>query len=205
MTGPLVLLASLALGTLVSEDLTSIGAGLLARTGTVGLGPAILACTMGVYLGDLALWAVGRVVGRRVFAWRCVATRVSAPAVAQAIDALERHLGLAVITSRFLPGTRLPLYLAAGIWGRRPGAFTLWSLVAVLLWTPLLVWLASLFGRTVAARAVEGLGAVASLALLVLGLYAARRFVTPRISAGAVVRPSWTVPPVTKVAVPSST
>lgn len=205
MTGPLVLLASLVLGTLVSEDLTSIGAGLLAQHGTLGLVPAIATCAIGVYVGDLALWAVGRVVGRRVLAWRCLATRVSAPAVAQAIDALERHLGLTVIASRFLPGTRLPLYLAAGIWGHRPGAFTLWSLVAVLLWTPLLVWLASLFGRAVAVRAVEGLGAIASLALLGLGLYAARRFVTPRISAGAVVRPSWTVPPVTKVAVPSST
>jgi membrane protein DedA with SNARE-associated domain len=46
-----------------------------------------------------------------------------------------------VLASRFLPGSRLPMYLALGISGQRPWAFAAWSLIAVLLWTPSLVWL----------------------------------------------------------------
>ena len=50
------ILFGLAAGTLLSEDLTLIGAGLLARDGVIGLVPAIAACAAGVYVGDLALW-----------------------------------------------------------------------------------------------------------------------------------------------------
>ena len=46
------LLAGLALSTLVSEDLASIGAGLLAREGYVPLTDAVVACIV----GDLGLW-----------------------------------------------------------------------------------------------------------------------------------------------------
>ena len=66
-------LVALALGTLVSEDLTTIGAGLLVARGELQALAAVLACIAGIYAGDLALWAVGRVAGARVLGWKRVA------------------------------------------------------------------------------------------------------------------------------------
>lgn len=143
------LLFGLAAGTLVSEDLTSISAGLLARDGGIGLVSAVAACTAGVYVGDLGLWALGRIAGRRALRWNWVARRVDPRSVDTLGARLDDRLGLAVISSRFLPGSRLPTYLALGISSKRPLAFAAWSFIAVLLWTPALVWLTQTFGSSI--------------------------------------------------------
>jgi membrane protein DedA with SNARE-associated domain len=51
---------SLMFGTLVSEDLASITAGLLIREGAIGAIAAVVACSIGILAGDIGLWA-GRV------------------------------------------------------------------------------------------------------------------------------------------------
>jgi len=142
------ILFGLAVGTLASEDLTSISAGLLARDGVVDLLPAIAACSAGVYVGDLGLWALGRIAGRRALRWKWVARRLDSATVDRVGARLDDRLGLAVLASRVLPGSRLPMYLALGISGQRPLAFAAWSFLAVVLWTPALVWLTRTFGSS---------------------------------------------------------
>ena len=58
------LLARLVAGTFVSEDLTCILAGVLILQGQVGAFPAIAACALGIWLGDLGLWCAGRAAGQ---------------------------------------------------------------------------------------------------------------------------------------------
>jgi membrane protein DedA with SNARE-associated domain len=165
----LSILAGLALGTFVSEDLASISAGLLAREGAVSLGPATAACAAGVYLGDLGLWCLGRVFGQRTLRIGWIARRVDAATVSSLGTRIDANLALAILGSRFLPGSRLPMYLAVGICGRRPLAFAAWSLLAVLLWTPMLVWLTCAFGASVTAPLLGGLnGALRHLLTLVI-------------------------------------
>ena len=178
------LLLGLAAGTLVSEDLTTIGAGLLARDGVVGLVPAIAACTAGVYVGDLGLWILGRVGGRRALGWGWVARRVDSGTLASLGERLDDRLGAAVLASRFLPGSRLPMYLALGISGRRPLAFAAWSLVAVLIWTPLLVVLTAAYGSSLTSPLVEHLGEASRLAVTTVLLAAAFRLTTRALSRG---------------------
>lgn len=149
------LLIGLALGTLVSEDLTSITAGLLARDETIGLIPATVACVAGVYLGDMGLWLLGRSVrtalGTR-FARSRWASWITSWMDAESLSTLgariDRNLAVAVLGCRFLPGSRLPMYVAVGLCGERPLAFAGWSFVAVVLWTPSLIWLTSTFGAS---------------------------------------------------------
>ena len=144
----LSILFGLVAGTLISEDLSSISAGLLSRDGVIGLWPAIVASAAGVYVGDVGLWVLGRVGGRRVLQWDWVARRTD-PAMLDNLGArLDDHLCVAVLGSRFLPGSRLPMYLALGASGRRPIAFAGWSLLAVMLWTPALVGLTYAFGSS---------------------------------------------------------
>lgn len=157
------ILIGLAAGTLVSEDLASISGGLLARNGVIGLLPAIAACVTGVYVGDLGLWAIGRFLGDQGLRHEWVARRLRGVAI-DVGNQIDANIASAVLASRLVPGSRLPMYLAVGACGRRPWTFAGWSLVAVLLWTPLLVWLTYTLGAAATARLVGGLtGAVQSV------------------------------------------
>lgn len=179
------ILFGLALGTLASEDLTSISAGLLVRDGAIDLLPAIAACTAGVYLGDLGLWAVGRVAGTRALRWNWVQRRVDPSVVATIGAQIDRRLGPTVLASRLLPGSRLPFYLAVGISGQRPWAFAAWSLVAVLLWTPALVWLTRTFDSSISLHLLGDLNAgfryLISVAVLCASWRLAVRVVSSRV------------------------
>jgi membrane protein DedA with SNARE-associated domain len=52
---------------------------------------------------------------------------------------LERGAGLAILISRVLPGTRLPLYVAAGVMRLPTMMFVFATAVAVLIWTAVIV------------------------------------------------------------------
>jgi membrane protein DedA with SNARE-associated domain len=179
------ILFGLAIGTLVSEDLTSIGAGLLVRDGAIDLLPAIAACTTGVYVGDMGLWALGRLGGRRVLRWNWVLRHVDRSWMTNVSAQIDRRLGAAVLVSRFLPGSRLPFYLALGLSGQRPWAFAAWSLVAVLLWTPALVSLTRTFGSSISMHLLGELHAGLRYLISVGVVFAAWRL-TVRIICSAV-------------------
>ena len=139
--------AALAFATLLSEALTTVTAGLLVAEGTLDPFAAIGACVFGIYVGDLALWAVGRVVGVRVLRWRGVREIVTPAHEVTFARWFTQNAASIVLGSRFLPGSRLPLYLSAGAFGVSAAIFARWSLVAVLLWTPPVVLLSAAAGR----------------------------------------------------------
>lgn len=147
-------LLGLAAATLVSEDAAALTAGWLVSRGSVEAGPAVAACAAGIWIGDLGLWAAGRALSHMEWCRRWCVRRL--PLVGGRALALAVDEPTAIVASRFLPGTRLPLYVAAGAIGARPWAFVAWTLAAVLVWTPLVVLGAAWF----AGGAVAALGAV---------------------------------------------
>jgi len=150
--------ALIVVGTFASEDATCIATGLLIQRGEVGVSAGILACIIGIYFGDLGLWGVGRTFGRVAFAWPWAARRLTTPAAHDARAWLERHAAGAIVASRFLPGTRLALYVTAGILRLPFVVFALWSLVAACLWTPSLVLLSAALGDAFVVRVSPLLG-----------------------------------------------
>lgn len=149
-------------GTFVSEDLTCITTGLLIGRGELSAGTGILACFVGIFVGDLGLWAIGRRLWRTVGRWPVVASRLPPYRVTRLGAWFDRHAAAAILTARFVPGLRLPLYVAAGAIGRSPRALVLWSLLAAAVWTPALVLASAWLGETFA----DGLaGSVAALPL----------------------------------------
>jgi membrane protein DedA with SNARE-associated domain len=143
--GPAALLA-LALATLVSEDLACIAAGLLVTRGALTFAPATAACAAGIFGGDLLLVLLGRTVGRRSLAAAPLRWWVSAEAVRRAEGWFARRGPSLILASRFMPGARLPTYVAAGMLGGSLLAFAGWFALACALWTPLLVGAAILLG-----------------------------------------------------------
>lgn len=140
-------LLSLAFGTLISEDLTCLSAALLIQHGAIDPIAGILACAAGIWIGDVALWAIGRVFGQVALTWPWIARRVAPRGVDHFNAALRNHAGSAILGSRFLPGARLPLYVIAGVLRMPCAVFALWAAVAALLWTPLLIVAAVTAGR----------------------------------------------------------
>ncbi len=155
---------SLMLATLASEDLTAIATGLLIQDGTLGWVPGLLGCFLGIYFGDLGLWLLGRLAGRKMLAW----ARVSERRAEQLGHWFDERGGIAIFAARFLPGVRLPFYVAAGMLGKNGGKFALWTFLATLLWTPLLVGGVAWIGPEIV-RPLRGWLGVGWLAALVAG------------------------------------
>lgn len=162
--------AAVTAGTLLSEDGTCIATGLLIRAGQVDALIGMASCAAGIFLGDLGLWLIGRGFGRRLLALRWVRKRLPQGRVEEFGRGFDRWGWKAVLASRFLPGTRVPMYVAAGMTGMRVDRFIVWTLAAVLVWTPLIVGLAALSGDRVLAalRGFLGGGWIAFAAALVL-------------------------------------
>ena len=137
---------SLMFATLVSEDLACVAAGVLIQRGQVDVSSAVLACTLGIFVGDVGLWAIGRACGPTLLAWPRLARRLQANRFQEFRSWLERHAGWAIVASRFLPGSRLPLYVIAGIVELPGMVFAGWALLGTLLWTPALVLLTAIIG-----------------------------------------------------------
>lgn len=164
------LLAGLVAGTFVSEDLTSVAAGALVAEGRIGPLAAVAACALGIWIGDLGLWAAGRMLGARVLSWRRVRRHVPLDRGARFAAWFDAHAAPALVGSRFLPGSRLPLYLAAGALGGSFRRFALWTFVAVALWTPPLVMLSAGIALPVFAGVLATTWATRVLVLAVLVL-----------------------------------
>jgi membrane protein DedA with SNARE-associated domain len=148
MSATTLALAGIAAATLVSEDATAVATGLAVAEGRLAPLPAIAACAIGIYLGDLGLWAAGRFGGSRVLALPGLAKYQHV--VGGLAGLVDRHPALAILASRFTPGARLPLYVAAGARGNRRRVFFLWSFIAVAIWTPLIVVSIALAGDAIA-------------------------------------------------------
>jgi len=167
----------------VSEDLTCIGAGLLVAQGRMTLLTAILACFVGIFVGDLLLYAAGRYLGRPVLSLPPFRWWVKEKAFEESTEWFRRRGAIVIGLGRFVPGTRLPTYLAAGILKMGFVRCSFHFFLAAAVWTPLLVGLALVTGSTALAR-VEGLQrqSLVLLFFLVVLLWMLRGFVVPLFS-----------------------
>jgi membrane protein DedA with SNARE-associated domain len=135
--------------TFVSEDLTCVAAGLAAATGRIGAFDAIGAAALGIWLGDLGLYVLGRLVGRPALARAPLRWFLrEEDLLASRAWFVERGARVLLLT-RFVPGTRLPTYVAAGMLDIGLGRFAAYTLAAVLAWAPLIGGGAMLLGRGV--------------------------------------------------------
>jgi membrane protein DedA with SNARE-associated domain len=160
-TTPLMLALGIVLACFVSEDLTGLAAGLLVAEGRLGWWPAAAAFFAGVALSDAGTWAIGRAGGR----W------VPAARLARFASLIERHGGAAALVSRAVPGTRVPLLLAAGASPRGGRRLLLWAVAAAGVWAPLVVLSVAYLGAAVPWWAVlGGVGGGVGVTRLVRGL-----------------------------------
>lgn len=145
---PWLLGVAIVIATLFSEDLTCISAGMLAAGGAIPLWAAAIACGFGIWLGDLGLYGLG-MLGRRTGHLKWIAGIVSPARVERGRQLFERYGVRWVFLSRFLPGTRLPSYVAAGMVGWSFRRFAVALAIAAAVWSPILCTLAFFAGGVV--------------------------------------------------------
>lgn len=134
--------SAIVAATFILEDAATVLTAMMAADGTVPLPVALLSLVVGVALGDLALYGLGRLAGKAPWACRILGLKPARTAKRW----LGRELILAVWTARFLPGTRLPAYTGFGFLGLPFGRFARTVIAAVLVWTTLLFFASYLFG-----------------------------------------------------------
>lgn len=145
----LLLFVLLALATLITEDLTCVWAGVLAAEGRLDFAFAAIACLVGIVIGDVLLFLAGRLFGRALLRRAPLNWFLQEAEVKRCSAWFQRRGVFAIFVSRFLPGTRLPTYFAAGLLDTNLIMFTLYFIIAATVWTPLLVGASMLLGREV--------------------------------------------------------
>lgn len=176
---PLVLGALLAASTLVSEDLACVTAGLLVAEGRLGIFAAVLSCFLGIFVGDLGLLAAGRWIGRPLLRLPPLRWWVSEAAVDRASAWYRQNGPVVIFTSRFMPGARLPLYVAAGLLRTPALRFAGWFALAGAVWTPLLVGGSALLGARAEALLRDGRAGLLWGALMAGAMVLGLRAVVP--------------------------
>ena len=136
----------LAIATLVSEDITCITAGLLVSQGAVGYFPATLGCFLGIFIGDTGLYLLGRVLGVRALKIPPLKWFIDAHKIERSKHFFHRYGPFLIVVTRWLPGTRIPTYVAAGMLKLPLFKFMFYFLAAAIIWTPALVGISTVIG-----------------------------------------------------------
>ncbi len=176
----LVILA-IVVGTLILEDMTLIAVGLLISDGQIDPFVGLFGCFVGIVFGDLFLWGLGRVLGRRLLRFRVMRRFLNEKSIERWGDMLDNHMGKAIFLCRCIPGTRMPTYVAAGMLGRKTGQFVFWEVIAVCLWAPALLLAAGLIGPKVLALFREVFHGPVAIVIALIVLF----FVVRAVSAEA--------------------
>lgn len=175
----------LAVATFASEDFACIGGGLLAASGSVSLPAAVVGCFVGIFIGDLGIYFIGRVFGATALELPILRSLVSAKALGRSATWFEERGVALVVLTRFFPGSRVPTYFAAGVvkvsWIR----FGLALLLASAIWTPILVLASFYLGESFLAffeslGAGSWLGIVAFIVCFAIGVRIVAKLVTSK-------------------------
>jgi membrane protein DedA with SNARE-associated domain len=186
------LLASTAIILLsfVSEDAATISSALSIFGGPLSWPLGFVSCFAGIWLGDLGLYSVARCLGKPILQSRLIARFADAAAIGRCQEKFNRRGSLTLLASRFVPGTRLPTYLAAGLLSMPVARFAIVTALAALLWIGGIFAIAELLGSHALAWFSLVQGKIASIVFTTL-LLAAVVFLFRKVGRGPAFIRRW--------------
>ncbi len=177
-----VLMLIILVCTFVAEDPTCLAAGLLVAQGLIGFIPACVACLVGIFIGDLVLYLIGRFLGRPILRKPPLKWLVSEQQIDEMSERFSKNpKGLAlIVSSRFIPGSRVPTFVAAGIMKLDWHKLIFLFFIAAALWTPPLILLAEYVGASVIEQFKEWHHNAAWIVIgAILALYLISHYIIP--------------------------
>lgn len=143
----IIIMLLLALISLFSEDLACVAGGLLVAGGIIDFWFAVIGACIGVLGADVILYWLGRWIGNPILKWIPFRWFIKEEDIIKA-EKMYRMRGVEIIfATRFLPGTRLPVYLVSGMISVKFNFFLFYFTLAMIIWAPLLVWISALIGQ----------------------------------------------------------
>jgi membrane protein DedA with SNARE-associated domain len=151
----------------VNEDSAVVSGAILSYQHVFPAWQPFVACFLGIWTSDFAVYAVSRFGGRRLLDSRWVRRFVSQKQVERASTLFEKYGGFAIVFSRFVLGTRTALLLASGLFKYPASLFLVVTFAGAVGWLLLVYSLFDFFG--VAATAVFGFRWIAALTMVLFG------------------------------------
>jgi pimeloyl-ACP methyl ester carboxylesterase/membrane protein DedA with SNARE-associated domain len=133
----------------VAEDPTCLAAGVLVAQGILSFTAATIACLVSIFIGDFTLYLIGYTLGRPALRKAPLKWFIAEYEIDRMAGWFEKKgfQGLMLIdTSRFIPASRLPTFVCAGVMRLSLWRLSILFFIAAALWTPALVWVAEHFG-----------------------------------------------------------
>lgn len=116
-----------------------------------------IAITIGLTLSDLWKYWLGRAAISQPWAKK----HAESPRILKAQDSIVHNLGKSIMIARFIPGTRIPLYIAAGFFRASFIKFTVFIFLSALIYIGIAFGLFNLLGEVAGEEAKKYLPIVA--------------------------------------------
>jgi membrane protein DedA with SNARE-associated domain len=170
-------LIAAGLGVPLPEDIVMISGAILSQRGVTNLWLTVGALSVGVFLGDTALFFLARRIGPAIYKWRFIARVMPDERRKWIEDKIARYGGLVVFAARHVAGFRGPTFAIAAIHGISYPRFILWDMAALAVSLP--VWMAlgwffsdsidQLMSHTATAERLFAIAAIALVLAVVVG------------------------------------
>lgn len=105
---------SIFFATFIYEDGATLLAATLSASGRLDPKIGLLSAFLGIWIGDIGLYGLGSAFGRHTTQSRWLQKYLKPESLTKAELWFAKHGSLALVMSRAIPGSRLPLYVAAG-------------------------------------------------------------------------------------------
>jgi membrane protein DedA with SNARE-associated domain len=170
LSSPVVTACAIAFAVLFQEDVTTVAVGMMAAEQIVPVPLAMISLLVGTLLNDFGLYGIGRLAITHPRLRRWVEHEKRLPLRTW----LNGRLIPTVMAVQFMPGMRLPTFVACGFFALSFRRFALAIVPAVVVWSPLAFTCAYFYGEftakligfwqwPIAFAAVIGVGFAASL------------------------------------------
>jgi len=153
--------------TFVQEDAAVLGA---ASASVSGIGSPMLmfiAITLGLTFSDLWKYWLGRAAISQDWAKK----HAESPKILKAKDNIVHNLGKSIMIARFIPGTRIPLYIAAGFFQASFLKFSIFIFVSALIYIGIAFALFNALGEVAGEEAKKYLPIVAIIGFVFLLIF----------------------------------
>lgn len=137
----------ISFSTFFSEDLAAIGAGLMAANAMLPFWYAVVAVIIGIFIGDFSLYLAGRWIGKPILKLPPFKWMINEETLESSVKWFKTRGPYILFASRFIPGSRMPVYISAGILDTGIWTFLFYFGGTVLLWTPIFVWISMVTGN----------------------------------------------------------
>ena len=147
--GLFMLLFLCGLGLPVPEELTLLTGGFFIRLGIIRIYPALAVGFLGILIGDLVIYSIGKKWGQDLLNHRRLRKIITECREERGRQFFQQHGNKTVIIARFISGFRVAAFFAAGTMGVTLGKFLMLDLLGVLILVPLLLVLGYYFGESI--------------------------------------------------------